>query len=129
MKTNICPLCVVVSGLWLTMTFGVAWGILSLDTLLVPISLLMGGTIVGIGYYGEKRCWWAASHPLLWKSLIIVIGMPLAYMFVSNLSKGLVVIVLFVLVLIAHFLFKSPARNFGGAESIKKIEKQMEDCC
>src|SRR3989344_4797237 len=91
MKINICPICVVISSLWLLMSVGVAWGYLASVTVIVPIALLMGGTVVGIAYIGEKKYSWADKHHQEWKVLVIAIGMPMAYLLVMNLTKFIVV--------------------------------------
>ena len=90
-KINICPICIVVSSVWLGLSIGVVWGYLDSATFLIPIALLMGGTVTGIACLGEKKCAWAAQHPQKWKTLIIIIGMPIAYLLVMNLTKFIVV--------------------------------------
>lgn len=130
MKTNICPICVVVSSLWLGLSAGMAWGYLAPVTYLIPVALLMGGTVVGIAYLGEKRCRWADRHPLLWKSLIIAGGMPVAYLLVMNLSKFMVVVELLILLNIAYFFFiKRPKGAQTTSAAGRQIEKEMERCC
>lgn len=129
MKTNICPICVTVNSLWLVLSGGVAWGLLPSAIFILPIALLMGGTVVGIAYLGEKRYSWAAVHPQLWKIVEITGGMLLAYFFVSRLTKTVVVIEFLVLLIIAYFLFVKPSsvKTIGG--NIRKLEEQMKQCC
>lgn len=136
MKINICPICVAVSSLWLVLSAGVAWGYLELSVYLVPIALLMGGTVVGIAYLGEKKCRWAAQHQLLWKILVIAGGMPLAYLLIINLNKFIVIIELIIIVKIAYFFFIKSSKVTSGSNNlsadqtgISEIEEQMEQCC
>lgn len=131
-KTKICPVCIGVSFIWLVLSAGVALGYLSPSTFLVPIALLMGGTVVGIAYLGEKRCHWAAQHPQKWKWLVVIIGMPTAYLLVSHISKLVVFVELIILLNLAYLLFiKTSKLDQAGKseEQLDKIEKQMEQCC
>ena len=137
MKIKFCPICAIVSLLWLTLSAGVAWGFLMPDVFLIPVALLMGGTVVGITYLGEKRCLWAARYPQMWKILVTSIGMPLAYLMVTNLNKSIVLIEISLMLIIAYFFFikQSSKKMIGGSknllpqENISKIEEQMEHCC
>lgn len=132
MKIHICPLCVIVSGTWLMLSIGVAWGYLSIALYGLPIALLMGGTVVGIAYQGERRLHWASRNNLLWKTVIVALGMPIAYMFVTHLSKSVVGIELVLLLVIAYFFFvKRPMRSRGSVSNtrISDIEEKMEHCC
>lgn len=119
MTTKICPICVVVSFLWLVFSVGVAEGFLAFSAFLVPIALLMGGTVVGIAN---------RSDSIGWKTLIILLGMPLAYFAVSHLSMSVVIIEFIVMLIIALLLF---VKRTGGKDdsSVRKLEKQMERCC
>jgi len=136
-KINICPICVAISSLWLMMSAGVAWGYLGLPIYIVPISLLMGGTIVGIAYVGEKKCRWASNNQLLWKTLVIAGGMPIAYQLVNNLDKSAVVMEFILLVVIAYFFFIKRSYNYdiGSSEKLtdknglREIEEKMKQCC
>ncbi|HEY4506674.1 MAG TPA: hypothetical protein VJH71_00725 [Candidatus Paceibacterota bacterium] len=137
-KINICPICVAVSSLCLGLSAGVAWGYLDSSIYLIPISLLMGGTVVGIAYLGEKKCRWAAKHQLLWKTIIIAGGMPFAYLLVIKLNRFIVLAELLILIKIAYLFFiKQPRRNVGTSGSnnlstqagISEIEEKMEQCC
>ena len=138
MNIKICPICLIVSATWLILSAGVAWGYLVIGTYLIPIALLMGGTIVGIAYMGEKKCHWATQHELLWKTLVIAGGMPLAYVLITNLNKFIVIVELLILIKIAYFFFIKQSRHGGtsgsknlptGQAGISKTEEQMEQCC
>ena len=107
-----------------------AWGYLESSMYMVPIALLMGGTVVGIAYLGEKKCRWASQHQLLWKTLVITGGMTLAYLLIINLNKFIVVAELLILIKIAYLFFiKQPPKPASGSKEISKIEEQMEQCC
>src|SRR3989338_1204242 len=68
-----CPICAAVSGTWLVLSAGVAWGFLTPSAWLIPVALLMGGSVIGIANKMENH-----------KKLIIVLGMPIAYLLVTN---------------------------------------------
>ena len=139
MRINICPICVSVGGAWFILSAIVAWGYLGPQQLIIPISILMGGSVVGIAYQGIQKCEWASSHPLLWKSLIIFLGMPVSYFLVSNLSKRIVIIEFVLLLITAYFFFiERPKKPSGSGESqvrlgesqkIRDIEEKMRQCC
>ena len=132
MNIKICPICAIVSGTWLILSAGVAWDHLNLSAYLAPIALLMGGTVVGVAYQGEKKLYWASKHPLLWKMLVVFLGMPIAYLLVNNLNKQIVIIELVSLILISYFFFVNrPAKpgELKSNEKIRDIEEQMDKCC
>ena len=119
MKTNICLICVGVTSMWLILSAGVAWGYLAPSAFLIPIAILMGGTVVGIAYRRDS---------LRWKTFIIVLGMTLAYFAIVHLSGPVVIMEFIVMLIIASLLF---VRRAGGKddEHVRKLEKQMEQCC
>ena len=132
MRINICPICVVVGGTWFTLSSFVAWGYLDPRQFIIPISILMGGSVVGIAYQGIQKIEWAAKHPLIWKYLIIFTGVPISYVLVSSLSRRVVVLEFVVLLITAYFFFvewqKKP-RGSGESQKIRDIEKKMKQCC
>ena len=98
----------------------------------------MGGTVAGIAYLGEKKFRWAVQHPQKCKTLIIAVGMPVAYLLVTNLTRFVVIVELSFLFVIAYFFFvkQSHQNGAGGSKNltdgqgrISKIEEQMEQCC
>ena len=120
MRISLCPICSVVSGSWLVLSAGVAWGYLRPETFLIPISLLMGGTVVGIAYRSG------------WKRTGVLLGMPLAYILVVNLSKLVVGIESILLILTAYLLFVRPSVKPAGTKDtrdVREIEEQMKSCC
>jgi len=97
----------------------VAWNIVAFETLGFPIALLMGGSVVGIA----NKC-----QTLGRKIAVITIGMPAAFVLVTNLTKITVLIELVLLLIIAYKLFVR-----GGSDSDNKhtheLEEQMKQCC
>jgi len=116
---KICWICVTISGLWLVMSALVAWRIMPFEVLQFPIALLMGGSVVGIAYQ---------RHSLRWKITTIAIGMPFAFMLITNLTKIAVFTELIVLLIIAYKLFVHSDNN-GSKEHVHELEEQMKQCC
>ncbi|MBI4160397.1 MAG: hypothetical protein HY506_00625 [Candidatus Yanofskybacteria bacterium] len=127
---QICPICAGVSGTWLILTAGIVFGYISADYKL-PIAMLMGGTVVGVAFQGEKKISWAKTNILSWKAPVIIIGMPVAYLLFVKMSTFTIAIEAVVLVAITYlFFFRSVSeRGYQDSEKIKEIEKKMEDCC
>lgn len=118
MNIRICRLCAGVSLLWLSLSAGVAFGFLPISDFQLPIAVLMGGTVVGIAYQ---------RNSLRWKTTVVIIGMPLAYLLLVNLSTTIVIIEFVILVAFAFVLFgrKTPA----DSERVRDLEEKMKSCC
>lgn len=135
MRTKICPVCASVSFLWISLSALAAWGYIELDDFIIVIALLMGGTVVGVSYLGEKKYLWAARYPQKWKFSVIIIGMFLAYLALINLSKPVVAVEALILSAFAYLFFiRDSRRNVEGSRSdndrnIREIEKKMKQCC
>jgi len=110
-----CPICAAVSGTWLVLSAGVAWGFLTPSAWLIPVALLMGGSVIGIANKMENH-----------KKLIIVLGMPIAYLLVTNLTKTIVIAELIVMMIIAYILFRN---NGPDNQRVHEIEEKMKQCC
>ena|SRR3989344_4631410 len=117
--SKICWICVTISGLWLVMSTFVAWHIVPLEVLQLPIALLMGGSIVGIAYQ---------RHSFRWKIAIIAIGMPIAFLLITNLTKITVFIELVILLAIAYKLFVYKVNNDDKGRA-HELEEKMKNCC
>jgi len=129
---KICPICVTVSSIWLILSAGIAWDFLDLPTFIVPIALLMGGTVVGIAYQGEKKFRWAVKNRFLWKILVIGAGMSIAYASILNLNKFVVFAEISVLFIIAYFFFTPPSykQSDGSADqNVDELKEKMKQCC
>lgn len=115
---TICPVCIAVSGTWLTLSFLAAWEYVALSAFLIPISLLMGGTVVGI----SSRC-----RSLFGKAVVVLIGLPLAYFFITHLTKMVVALEFALLVIIAFIVFSNKDRKAN--RDVGDLEKKMKQCC
>src|SRR3989338_10434039 len=106
---RICPVCVGVSGTWLLLTALSVNGYLDRETFLPMILLLMGGSVVGIAYQGEKSSPWAVAHPLVWKITIVIVGMPLASWAAIEARIEVLIAEIILLSIVGYFYFVRPA--------------------
>jgi len=75
LRVPLCPICLGVGGTWLWMLIGRSLGY-SVDAAM--LSILLGGSVVGIAFQVERRLPQGRS-PLLWKTLFIPAGFAAAY--------------------------------------------------
>ncbi len=133
---KLCPVCAGVSGTWTILTALVLGNIINNSSFIIPISILMGGTVVGIAYQGEKSLQWVKRYPIAWKLAVNVIGFPLVYGAVQYMSWTTFSVELVVLagLIYAFFIRRgAPAEphvpHSGDTADVKKIEKGLEQCC
>ena len=121
MKYSICILCAGVSGAWLLLSAGMAWGDLDVSVFMLPTALLMGGSVIGIANKIKDL-------PL--KIFTVAMGMAIAYMLLVNLGKTAVIIELILMIFLAHALFKVKEVPAGaGSSTPKELTKKLADCC
>ncbi len=132
---KVCPVCAGVSGTWLVLTAAILAGLVSGEELKTVVALLMGGTVVGIAYQGEKVCSWAKIHGLVWKLLVIGFGLPMAYLSIVYMGPltltGEIVFLatmLYLLFVGPHLKTKGQMRSANEAE-IERLERKLDDCC
>ena len=130
LQLSVCPLCVGVSGTWFLLTFMVLAGFASADIYLDVITLLMGGTVVGIAYQAEKKFGWQGEKALWFKSAIIIVGFYAAHVAVGGLSWTVFTIELFVLATLAYLFFvRGGVVGKENSSNVEKLEKELENCC
>jgi hypothetical protein len=118
MKYTLCPICIVVSGMWLVLSAGVAWGFLAPSAFLIPIALLMGGSVIGITNRLDS---------IRWKIVSILVGMSLAYLAVTHVSPAIVVLELIILLIFAYLFFVQ--KPSSDDPNIRDIEEKLKRCC
>ncbi|OGL64814.1 hypothetical protein A3B21_03780 [Candidatus Uhrbacteria bacterium RIFCSPLOWO2_01_FULL_47_24] len=132
---KICPVCAGVSGTWLVLGALMLAGRLPEATYLLPIAILMGGSVVGIGYQGEKSYRWPAQNPVIWKLIVMSIGFPLVYNVVLRLNWSVWFGELIALCLLMYAFFVRKAKpephtpHRSDDSDVQKIEKGLEKCC
>ena len=124
LQLSLCPICSGVAGTWLWMVVAREFGIAADASML---SILLGGSVVGIAYQLEKRLAGARSQ-LLWKTLFIPAGFAAAYGLVVAqwvlLAGALVVLLL----LSAYFLWPHTSAA-TPSEAVQELESKMKNCC
>lgn len=123
---RICPICAGVSGTWLIM---LVLRFLGYSVPGVLLSLLMGGSVVGLGYQLEKRLPPGRSA-LIFKTLFFCGGFTIVYGIVlMNWFLAAAALLALLLIILLFFLpTQSPVEAPAG-DSVKQLEKQLEDCC
>lgn len=126
---RICVICAGVSLTWLSLTFFILKGLFPASYFLFPIAILMGGTVVGIAFQGEKRFKWA-SNLFYWKGPVVVIGFIIAYLLLVNMSWTAFAIELVLLGFLTYFLFLQPSVDKSSSgRNTTELERKLEDCC
>ncbi|OHA09462.1 MAG: hypothetical protein A3B37_02045 [Candidatus Sungbacteria bacterium RIFCSPLOWO2_01_FULL_59_16] len=131
----ICPICAAVSGTWLWLCAASVFGLLPAAAYQPFILLLMGGTVVGVAYQGERSFAWAGRWPLLWKTAIISIGIPAAFWAVALASPATLALEATALAALAYFFFVRRAAEGGPRGEppmparVKELEDKLEQCC
>ena len=131
---RICPICAGVSSTWLLLTAASLAGYINGEVFQPFILLLMGGSVVGIAYQGEKSLDWAGRNTLVWKLAVIAIGMPLASWAAAGACIKVLSVEVIVLALLTYLFFVK--RGGKTAEEMKaktsgasKLEEMLKDCC
>ena len=122
---KVCPICVGVSGTWLWMLIANYFGY-AMDVII--ISMLMGGSVVGIAYQLEKKI--KPEKGMAWKVLFIPTGFAIAYKVIYFSWFHLIILLAVISLLLFIFLDWSMFRRDSGRNSkVSYIEKEMENCC
>ncbi len=132
---KVCPICAGVSLTWVLLTAGVLTGKLLITNYYLLITMLMGGTVVGIAFQGEKRFKWAEENILRFKALVVVIGFILVYLALTNLSWVGLGIEIIILAALVYLFFVSQPRegneksDLRPREKVSELEEKMKECC
>ncbi|RJP44139.1 hypothetical protein C4587_02290 [Candidatus Parcubacteria bacterium] len=135
-RIDVCPVCAGVSGAWLLMTIGVLLGYVSLPEVILPLAILMGGTVVGIAYMGGERMPVLARWGMWkWKVPVIVFGFAGVYWLLGNISWEGVIAEVLVLAAVAYAFFFRKERSreekspIAANQNVDKLMKDMDQCC
>ncbi|HXF44389.1 MAG TPA: hypothetical protein VNK70_02925 [Candidatus Paceibacterota bacterium] len=129
---RICPICAGVSLTWILLSAGVLGGVLPISDYELTIAMLMGGTVVGIAYQGEKVFRWAEESIFRFRVPVIVAGFGLAYAAIRNIgwvglaAEVIVLAVVLWVYFVAPYLKSGPKADPG---EVKKLEEEMKNCC
>ncbi len=123
---QVCAICAGCAGTWIWLLAGVFAGLLSFPAYMQVIGILMGGSVVGIAYQGEKYLKSGRSS-LLWKAIFIPIGFGTVWS-VTSLAFGFVILGVLALLAIAGFFLELPLSK-GDRVRATQLEERMKDCC
>lgn len=124
LRVAVCPICLGVGGTWLWMLIGRSLGYAVDPTML---SILLGGSVVGIAYQLERRLPRGRS-PLLWKALFIPAGFVAVYALAAS-QWTLFAVMSVVLVLLTAYFLVPPATSGEQSETVEELKKKMQRCC
>ena len=121
---QVCPVCAGVFLTWLWMFIGMFLGKLSIANYQLPISVLMGGTVVGLMSKLEQFI--NPKFVLIWKVVFVVSGFTAVYSLITN-QWGIFAIGVIVDIVVT-LIFKT-----YGAEkenlNLKELKEKIKNCC
>jgi len=132
---KVCPICAGVSLTWFWLTVGLLSGWLSVISYQLIVAILMGGTVVGIAYQGEKRFKWAEENIFRFKVPVVILGFILVYLALNNLSWVSFAVEAVILTALVYLFFISPQRKRGiniherSPGVVEDLEEEMKNCC
>ena len=127
---SLCPICLGVSLTWLTLAALMLVGFLPTTFYLLPTAILMGGTVVGVVYQGEKK--FKVMRSFAPKMVVLIIGFVLAHLLLTNMNWLTLIAATFILIPLGYLFFlKSPQATAGteNSETIRDLEDKMKECC
>ncbi|MFH0806122.1 MAG: hypothetical protein V1885_00075 [Candidatus Brennerbacteria bacterium] len=123
---KVCAICAGTAGTWILLLAGILFGWLTFASYMPVVAILMGGSVVGIAYQGERYLK-AGRSALLWKALFIPLGFVTAWS-VTNFALGFAILGVLVLLTVAGFFLELPLAK-GDAARAERLEERMKDCC
>src|SRR3989344_1296003 len=127
---SVCAICAGVSGAWVLLSFAILTDLAQAAVYLSVITLLMGGTVVGIAYQAEKKFGWQGEKSFWLRFAIIAVGFYAAHVAVGSLSWPVFVFELAVLSALAYLFFVRRDASAGPhSPEAEKLEKELENCC
>jgi len=124
LRVPVCPICLGVGGTWLWMLIGRSLGY-AVDAAM--LSILLGGSVVGVAYQVERRLPQGRS-PLLWKTLFVPAGFVAVYALAAS-QWSLLAAMGVVLVLLTAVFLVPPAASEKQSETVEELKKKMQQCC
>ena len=127
--SSICPMCLGVSLTWLVLMVLMLLGYASNDYFL-PTVLLMGGTVVGVVYQGEKK--FKVMRSFTPKMVVLITGFVSTYLLLTNMNWLTLIAAALILIPLGYLFFlRSPQATAGveNPETIRDLEDKMKECC
>ncbi|RJQ28543.1 hypothetical protein C4571_03305 [Candidatus Parcubacteria bacterium] len=132
---RICPVCAGVSGTWFLLTAAILGGLLPRGEFFVPIAMLMGATVVGVAYQGEKRYDWMKGALWRWMVPVVIGGLAVAFWLLENMSYASLFVEVIILAVLFYALFIHPSvrgstrKILKDGDEVKRLLHEMEQCC
>lgn len=129
---KVCPICAGVSLTWLWIVTGITIGRLEADTWQLIAAVLMGGTVAGIAYQGEKRYPQLAKNIFYSKVPIILAGFLFVWWAINSIGWLSLGVELLILAAVMYAYFISPAirlKRETDPAKVAELEKKLEECC
>jgi hypothetical protein len=123
---RVCAICAGTAGTWIWLLAGILTGLLSFVSYMPVVAILMGGSVVGVAYQGEKYLKSGRSS-LMWKAFFIPLGFGTVWS-VTNFAFGFVILGVLVLLAVAGFFLELPLSR-GDVSRAEHLEEKMKDCC
>src|SRR3989338_6263239 len=124
LPVQICPVCAGVFLTWLWMFIGMSLGKLLIANYQLPVSVLMGGTVVGLMSKLEQFI--NLKFVLIWKMIFVVSGFTAVYSLITD-QWGIFAIGVIVDIVVT-LIFKT-----YGAEkenlNLKELKEKIKNCC
>ena len=121
---QVCPVCAGVFLTWLWMFIGMSLGKLLIANYQLPVSVLMGGTVVGLMSKLEQFI--NLKFVLIWKMIFVVSGFTAVYSLITD-QWGIFAIGVIVDIVVT-LIFKT-----YGAEkenlNLKELKEKIKNCC
>lgn len=124
LQLSLCPICSGVAGTWIWMLVARHYGV-AVDAAM--LSILLGGSVVGVTYQLEKRLAGGRSA-LLWKTLFIPAGFAAAYGLAEAQWPLLAAALLVLMLLMAYFLWPHGSAT-PPSSAVQDLENKMKNCC
>lgn len=126
---SLCPICLGVSLTWVILSALMLQGSLLTTYYLLPTAILIGGTVVGIVYQGEKK--FRAMKSFGPKLIVLIVGFALASILLENLSWLTLAAAVTILIPLAYLFFlKAPqGKTSHDPKAVEDLEDKMKDCC
>ena len=127
---KICFVCAGVSLTWLTLTALMLVGLLPTTFYLLPTAILMGGTVVGVVYQGEKK--FKVMRSFTPKMVVLITGFVSTYLLLTNMNWLTLIAATLTLIPLGYLFFlrlPQATTDLGSSEAAKELEDKMKDCC
>ena len=130
---KVCAVCAGISGAWLLAMLGILVGLISIEEYGSAILMLMGATVVGIAYQGEKAFDFAKKSIWFWKIPATLIGLAAFYQFFLNIgwTSFFIETALIFSLAFVFFVKKDGSRKKLSEESeeIENLKQKLNGCC